>query len=130
MEIKVVGGMMIIILKLHKGALGRVVDVVKNSAMKNGLGIVIRFDAPSTIPDTLIDFDRIRRRDNGKFLTYQVDASSYFQFRLGYTPTHSSEEMYPRASRPLAIPQPQLVPAWKSADDEAKQMELLLVNEL
>lgn len=103
-EIKVVGGEIgTHIPQMHKGALGRVVDVVKNLSMKSGLGILVRFDAPSTSPDTLIDFDRIRQRDNGCFLAYDVDPSSYFQFRPGYTPTHTLIETYPDYGRSNAI---------------------------
>lgn len=58
----------------------------------------------------LIDFDRIRRRDNGRFLAYGVDASSYFQFLPGYTPTHCSEEMLPEHGRFNTVLRPRQEP--------------------
>jgi len=112
------------IAQMHKGALGRVIDVFKNSSMHSGIGILVRFDAPCTSPDTLFDFDRIRRRDNGCFLAYELNASSYFQFRPGYTPTHSLGETYHDYGRSKGIMQlehERLSAAQKRVDDEERQ---------
>ncbi|KAE9405469.1 hypothetical protein BT96DRAFT_972589 [Gymnopus androsaceus JB14] len=124
MEIKVVG----IendsnIAQMHKGALGRVIDVFKNSSMKSGIGILVHFDAPSTSPDPLFNFDCIHQRDNC-FLAYELNASSYFQFWPGYTPTHLLGEIYHDYGRSKGIMQlehEQVSAAWKRLDDEERQ---------
>lgn len=93
-EIKVIGTGQKDFPQMHKGEVGQVLEVSKDLSMKSGLAILIRFDAPSSSPDTLIDFDRIRRRDNSCFLAYTIDARTGFQFKEGYAPVHSTEEYY------------------------------------
>lgn len=77
---------------MHKGEVGRVLDVSQDTSMRSGLAILVRFDAPSSSPDTLFDFDCIRRRDNARFLAYTIDARTGLQFKMGYVPVHSVEE--------------------------------------
>lgn len=91
-EIKVIGTGHKDLPQMHKGEVGRVLDVSKDLSMRSGLAILIRFDAPSSSPDTLIDFDRVRRRDNSCFLAYTMDMRSGLEFKSGYTPVHSVEE--------------------------------------
>ncbi|KAE9395690.1 hypothetical protein BT96DRAFT_942214 [Gymnopus androsaceus JB14] len=76
------------------------------------------------LPILYFNFDRIRRCDNGCFLTYELDASLYFQFRPGYTPTHSLGETYHDYGWSKGIMQlehKQLSAAQKRLDDEERQ---------
>ncbi|KAE9390343.1 hypothetical protein BT96DRAFT_1002359 [Gymnopus androsaceus JB14] len=98
MEIKVVGIENDNFAQMHKGSLGRVMDVVKNSSMKSGIGILVHFDAPSTSPNTLFDFDC-------------------------YNPTHSPvkiHHVYGHPKRIMQIQNEQLSEARKKLEDKER----------
>lgn len=94
MEIKVIGTEHNKIPQMHKGDVGRVLDVSTDLSTKSGLAVLVCFDAPSSSPDTPIAFDHICRQDNSGFLAYTIDAQSCLQFKTGYCPVHSREELY------------------------------------
>ncbi|KAE9402364.1 hypothetical protein BT96DRAFT_991169 [Gymnopus androsaceus JB14] len=98
-EIKVVGVENNNFAQMHKGSLGRVMDVVKNSSMKSGIGILVRFDAPPHRPIL------------------------YLTLIPGYIPTHSPAEIrhvYGHPERIMQIQNERLSEARKKLEDEER----------